>query len=78
MCVFKQGEKWWYWFYVDGKRYRSSTRTTDKAVAELIESEHKRSLARGVGKDSPTLQAIKVAEVASRRAKIWEGIETQA
>jgi integrase len=77
MCVFKQGEKWWYEFYVAGKRYRSSTRTTDKAVAELIESEHKRSLARGVGKDSPTLQAIKIAESASRRAKIWEGIETQ-
>jgi integrase len=77
MGVFKQGEKWWYEFYVDGKRYRASTRTADKAVAELIESEHKRSLARGVGKDSPTLQAIKVAEAASRRTKIWEGIETQ-
>jgi hypothetical protein len=56
MGVFKQGEKWWYEFYVDGKRYRSSTRTTDKTVAELIESEHKRSLESGAGKDSPTLQ----------------------
>jgi hypothetical protein len=24
MCVFKQGENWWYEFHVDGKRYRSS------------------------------------------------------
>ena len=39
MSVFKQGEKWWYEFYVDGKRYRSSTRTTDISVAELIESD---------------------------------------
>ncbi len=77
MSVFKQGEKWWYEFYLGGKRYRSSTRTTDKAVAKLIESEHKRSLESGVGKESPTLQAIKSAETANRRVKIWEGIETQ-
>ena len=45
-------------------------------MAKLIESEHKRSLESGVGKD-PTLQAIKSAETANRRVKIWEGIETQ-
>ena len=77
MSLYKQGEIWWYEFYVGRKRYRSSTRTTDKTVAQKVEAEHRESLMRGGAKISPTLNAIKVAEAATRRAKIWEGIETQ-
>jgi integrase len=77
MSLYKQGEIWWYEFYVGRKRYRSSTRTTDKTVAHKVEAEHRESLLRGGIKISPTLHAIKVDEAAGRRAKIWEGIETQ-
>jgi integrase len=77
MSLYLQGEIWWYEFHVEGKRFRSSTRTTDKAVAQRVEAEHQRSLARGGVKISPTLDAIKIAEGAARRAKIWEGVRTQ-
>jgi integrase len=77
MSLYLQGEIWWYEFYVDGKRFRSSTRTTDKAAAQRVESEHRESLKRNGVKVSPTLHAVKVEEAAVRRAKIWEGIETQ-
>ena len=65
MSLFLKGEKWWYEFTISGKRFRSSCRTTDKAVAELVESEHRLSLGRGEGKISPTLDAIKVQSQAS-------------
>jgi integrase len=77
MCVYKQGEIWWYEFYVEGKRYRSSTLTTDETVARRIESEHCESLKQTGVKASPTMDAIKAGEAARRREKIWEGVETQ-
>jgi integrase len=77
MCVYKQGEIWWYEFYVEGKRYRSSTLTTDKTTAQKIEVEHRESIAHTGVRVSPTLNAIKVAQGEARRASRWEGIETQ-
>jgi hypothetical protein len=49
MCVYKQGEKWWYEFDLRGHRVRASSRSTDKAVALVIEAEHRRSLELGIG-----------------------------
>jgi integrase len=77
MCVYKEGEIWWYEFTIAGKRFRSSCRTTDKAIAEKIESEHRESLSRTGTQVSLTLHAIKVEEAARRRGKIWEGVETR-
>lgn len=77
MSLYLQGEIWWYEFYVAGKRYRSSTRTTDKALAQYVEAEHRESLTRSGVKVSPTLQAIKAKEAELRRVQIWEGIETK-
>jgi integrase len=68
MCVYKQGEKWWYEFEFRGQRVRASSRSTDKAVALLIESEHRRSLELGTGGIAPTLEAIKTTEKAKRIA----------
>lgn len=62
MCVYKQGEKWWYEFDFSGQRVRASSRSTDKAVALLIEAEHRRSLELGTGGTAPTLEAIKAKE----------------
>ena len=77
MSLYKQGEICWYEFYVGRKRFRSSTRTIDKTVAQKVEAEHRESLLRGGFKMSPTLHTIKIAEAAGRRAKIWEGIKTR-
>ena len=49
MCLFKQGEIWWYEFTLEGKRYRSSTCTTDKDLALRVESEHHVSM-KQIGK----------------------------
>jgi integrase len=68
MCVYKQGEKWWYEFDFRGQRVRASSRSTDKAVALLIEAEHRRSLELGTGGTAPTLEAIKAKEKAERVA----------
>ena len=76
MSLYLQGDIWWYesgW----RKRFRSSTRTTDKGVAQRVEAEHRESLKRSGVKVSATLHAIKVEEAARRRARIWEGVETQ-
>jgi hypothetical protein len=35
---FKQGKKWRYEFHLGGKCFRSSTRRTDQAVADLVGS----------------------------------------
>jgi hypothetical protein len=68
MCVYKQGEKWWYEFEFRRQRVRASSRSTDKAVALLIEAEHRRSLELGTGGVAPTLEAIKTQEKAERIA----------
>jgi len=47
---------------------RASSRSTDKAVALLIEAEHRRSLELGTGGTAPTLEAIKAKEKAERFA----------
>jgi hypothetical protein len=77
MSLYKQGEIWWYEFTISGKRFRSSCHTTDKAIAEKIEDEHRESLSRAGKRVSLTLHAIKVEAAARRRAKIWEGVETR-
>jgi hypothetical protein len=64
MSLYKQREIWWYEFTISGKRFRSSCHTTDKAIAEKIESEHRESLSRTGKKVSLTLHAIKVDEAA--------------
>jgi hypothetical protein len=74
MCVYKQGEKWWYEFDFRGHRVRASSRSTDKAVALLIEAEHRRSLELGTGGNEPTLEAIK--EKADRLAVLHPPQET--
>jgi hypothetical protein len=77
MCIFKQGEIWWYEFTIAGKRFRSSCRTIDKAIAEKIELEHRESISRTGKRVSLTLHTIKAKEAALRRARIWEGVETR-
>ena len=69
MCVYKQGEKWWYEFEFRGQRVFASSRSTDKAVALLIEAEHRRSLELGTGGVAPTLEAIKTQGKAGRIAR---------
>lgn len=66
MCVFWQGKSWWYEFTVRGKRYRKSSRVTDRELAKLIEAEHQSRVAEGAGNESPTLEAIKVERKAAR------------
>jgi integrase len=61
MCVFKQGEKWWYEFKFQGRPVRANSRSTDKAIAQLIESEHRRSLKFGTG-GVPAQQAVQAKE----------------
>ena len=77
MSIYKQREIWWYEFTIAGKRFRSSTRTTDEAVARKIEGEHRESISRVGKRVSLTLHTIKAEEAARRRVKIWEGVETQ-
>jgi hypothetical protein len=62
MSVYKQGGIWWYEFYIGRKRYRSSTLSSDKTIAQKIEAEHRESLARTGVKLSPTLNAIRSAK----------------
>jgi len=66
MCVYKQGEIWWYEFTVNGKRLRKSSRTTDRGLAELIEAEHRERVENGVDEISPTLEAVKAERKANR------------
>jgi hypothetical protein len=73
MSLYLQGETWWYEFNITGKRFRSSTRTTNKAVAQKVEDEHRDSLTRIGQRVSATLHDIKAAEAEERRIKRWEG-----
>jgi integrase len=66
MCVFKQGEIWWYEFTVDGKRLRKSSRTTDRGLAELIEAEHRERVEKGLREQPPTLRAMEAERKAGR------------
>jgi integrase len=66
MCVFKQGENWWYEFTVDGKRLRKSSRTTDRGLAELIEAEHRERVEKGLREQPPTLEAMEAEKKAGR------------
>lgn len=66
MCVFKQGEIWWYEFTVDGKRLRKSSRTTDRGLAELIEAEHRERVEQGLREQPPTLRAMEAERKAGR------------
>ena len=76
MSVFLQGEIWWYEFTIEDQRYRSSTRTSNKELAQRVEAEHHQSLKRGGVRLSPTLDAIRAEEANLRRAKRWEGVVT--
>jgi integrase len=66
MCVFKQGENWWYEFTVHGKRLRKSSRTTDRGLAELIEAEHRERVEKGLLAQPPTLRAMEAERKAGR------------
>lgn len=41
MTLFKRGRVWWTGFYVEGKRYQSSTGVTNRRIAETIEQKLK-------------------------------------
>jgi hypothetical protein len=69
MCVYRQGEKWWYEFDFRGQRVRASSRSTDKAVALLVEAEQRRSLESGTGDTAPTLEALKAKEKEKEKAE---------
>jgi hypothetical protein len=66
MCVFKQGDNWWYEFTVRGKRLRKSSRTRDRVIAELIEAEHRERAEKGLREQSPTLRALEAERKAGR------------
>lgn len=60
MAIYKRGNTWWYEFYFDGQRIRSSTKQSNKRVAEQMEAAKKTQFAKGeVGiqerKKAPTL-----------------------
>jgi hypothetical protein len=76
MSIYLQEEIWWYEFTIEGQRYRSSTRTNNKELAQRVEAEHQQSLKRGGVKLSPTLDAIRAEESIARGEKRWEGVET--
>jgi integrase len=65
MSVFKRGEKWWYEFKFQGKPVRANSRSTDKAIAQLIESEHRRSLEGGTPAGQPVQEKEKPPHAAS-------------
>jgi integrase len=66
MCVYKQGEVWWYEFTVLGQRFRKSSRTNDKELAKLIEEEHRSRIEAGVIDRSPAQEAITAERRAAR------------
>lgn len=66
MCVFKQGENWWYEFTIDGKRLRKSSRVTDRELAKLIEAEHRERIEKGLRGQPPTLAAMEAERKAGR------------
>ena len=66
MCIYRQGEIWWYEFTVDGKRLRKSSRTTDRGLAELIEAEHRERVEKGLREQPPTLRAMEAERKAGR------------
>jgi hypothetical protein len=67
-----------YEFTIAGKRYRSSTRTTDKALGQKVESRAPRFFDTNRHRVSATLHEIKAAESAKRAGEIREGVETYA
>jgi integrase len=66
MCVYKQGEIWWYEFTVLGQRFRKSSRTGDRELAKLIEEEHRSRVESGIGGLSPTQEALTAETKAAR------------
>jgi integrase len=79
MCLYWQDETWWYEFTVDRKRYRSSTCTTDRAIALKVEAEHRVSLKLTGQRASATLAGLKKARAEERCTRRWvqAGIETK-
>jgi integrase len=71
MCVYKQGEIWWYEFTVLGQRFRKSSRTGDMELAKLIEEEHRSRVEAGTGGLSPTQEAV-IAEKRAARLPLPE------
>ncbi|MEN6536907.1 MAG: site-specific integrase [Bryobacteraceae bacterium] len=66
--------QWWYEFYFKGRRYRESTKQTNKRVAEQIAAARKTQLAKGeVGiRDRPPAPTLKKFE-----ARFTSAIETE-
>jgi integrase len=79
MSLFWQGDVWWYEFTLNSNRYRSSTCTTDRAVALKVEAEHRVSLKLTGQRASATLAGLKKARAEERCTKRWlqAGIETK-
>src|ERR1700678_1032662 len=38
MSIYRRGDVWYYLFYINGRRYRGSTKTTNKKRAERLEA----------------------------------------
>ena len=47
MAVYKRGETWWYVFRLNGRRYRESTKQSNKRTAEQLEVARKTQLLKG-------------------------------
>jgi len=38
MSIFQRGDVWYYLFYINGRRYRGSTKTRNEKEAERVEA----------------------------------------
>jgi integrase len=79
MSLFTQDDTYWYEFTIAGKRYRSSTCTTDRATALKVEAEHRVSVKLTGKRVSATLDGLKKARAQERCTMRWlqAGIETK-
>ena len=66
MGIFKNGRFWWMQVYIEGKRYRFSTRTENKMEAVQKEEEIKEKLGRGWRPIKKVVQHLTFAELARK------------
>lgn len=61
MSLFKRGHVWHYEFEINGKRYRGTTRQTEKAKARLVEQRQRDRITLGAEEGTVTLKDASVA-----------------
>ena len=54
MSIYQRGDVWYYLFYINGRRYRGSTKTKNQKQAERVEARKRGSLRRKVSRYGPS------------------------